>query len=242
MLLNSNLMSSDDCHLQRFRIDIWIFPLDKEPILANSLLNEEEQARANRFYFDRHRRRFTVARAMLRLILGRYLQQDASQLTFSYNEHGKPQLNHQQALEFNLSHSKDLALLAVGQQYPLGIDLEFFSARPYDGIAKNLFSEQELQTFLKLPMHLKPQVFFHIWAQKEAFIKACGLGLAYPTKLFDVPVFPPSNALVIDSVHNKEWLIRSFMPKATCSAALCHHPEIKEIRYLSLNNSAELFG
>lgn len=242
MLLNIHLMSLDDCHLQSNRIDIWEFSLDKIPTWANSLLNENELARANRFYFDRHRRRFTVARAMLRLILGRYLQYDASQLIFKYNQYGKPQINHSQNVEFNLSHSQDLALLAIGQQFPLGIDLEFFSARPYDGIAKNLFSQQELQIFLKLPFHLKPQAFFHIWAQKEAFIKACGMGLAYPTKRLNVPVFSPTHALVVDSIHNKKWLINSFMPKIACSAALCHHPKIKEIRYITIKNLADLLN
>ncbi len=233
MLLNAQPMSADDCDLQSNRIDIWEFSLTKMPVNANSLLNATELARANRFHFDRHRRRFTVARATMRLILGRYLQQDPEQLIFSYGQHGKPQIN-SQALEFNLSHSGELALLAVGCQFPLGIDVEFFSARPYDGIAKHLFSPQELQSFLKLANYLKPQVFFHIWAQKEAFIKACGLGLSYPTKLFTVPIFSPSHELIKDSIHNNEWFMNSFMPKVACSAALCHHPKINELRYIRL--------
>ncbi len=128
------------------------------------MLNEAESARANRFHFERHKRRFTLARAALRLILGRYLQEDAGLLGFHYTDHGKPFLKNSKSLEFNLSHSGDLALVAVGQHFPLGIDLEFFSARPYEGIANNLFSPQELNAFLALPNFLKPQVFFHIWA------------------------------------------------------------------------------
>ncbi|MBA2652893.1 MAG: 4'-phosphopantetheinyl transferase superfamily protein [Tatlockia sp.] len=232
-------MSKDDCHLQTNRIDIWEFPLDKQPLKANSLLNEAETARASRYHFDRHRRRFTVARSMLRLILGRYVQQDPKELTFHYKEHGKPEIN-AQSLEFNLSHSADLALLAVGQLFPLGIDLEFFSARPYEGIAKHSFSEEELNSFLALPNYLKPQVFFHIWAQKEAFIKACGLGLSYPLKRFTVPIFSPANELIYDQVQQNEWLLNSFMPTVACSAALCRDPEVKIIRYVRVNPD-ELF-
>ena len=59
----------------------------------------------------------------------------------------------------------------------MGVDIEQYSARPYEGIAKSLFSEQEFNEFKKVPPALKPAVFFHVWSQKEAFIKACGLGL-----------------------------------------------------------------
>ncbi|WP_028387533.1 4'-phosphopantetheinyl transferase family protein [Legionella fairfieldensis] len=242
MLLNAFSLLPDDYQLQNKRIDIWEFPLDKLPPKANSLLDEAEAIRANRFYFERHRRRFTVARALLRLILGRYLKKTADQVIFSYNKQGKPQVAHPLAIEFNLSHSRDLALLAIGQQFPLGVDLEFFSARSYDGIAKTLFSPQELQLFLKLPSYLKTQSFFHIWAQKEAFIKACGLGLSYPTQCFTVSILPASPILVADSLHNKEWLISPFTPQPGCSAALCHHPDIQEIRYLRIKNLIEVFA
>ncbi|CDZ78829.1 4'-phosphopantetheinyl transferase sfp [Legionella massiliensis] len=242
MLLNAQLISAKDCSLQDNCIDIWEFPLDELPPLASSFLNETELTRANRYYFDQHRRRFTVARASLRLILGLYIKQEARQLTFSYNDHGKPKLDNLPTLEFNLSHSGELALLAVGQNQPLGIDLEFFSERPYDGIAKNLFSPQELALFLPLPSWQKPQVFFHIWAQKEAFIKASGLGLAYPTALFTVPLYSPAHALVNDSVHHRDWLLESFMPKVGCNAALCHHPEIQTIRYIRVDKAKELFN
>lgn len=237
MLLFETIPSGDYC-LQDTRIDIWEFPLIHPPGQADSLLNSTEQVRAKRYYFPRHQRRFTAARAMLRLILARYLNQDASQVTFTYGKHGKPQVESSLHLEFNLSHSRDLALLAIGRQFPMGIDLEFFSPRPYDGMAKHSFSPNESQLFSKLPAFLKPLIFFHIWAQKEAFIKASGLGLAYPTQQFEVPVIPPSNELIRDNLHETQWQMISFMPQLACSAALCHHPQISEIRYQIIKDTA----
>lgn len=234
MLLSVHKMPPKDYILDPGRIDIWQFPLNEPSALEKSLLCEEELARANRFHFERHRRRFISARAMVRKILAAYLRQEGSQLSFSYNKQGKPSVNNAQKLEFNLSHSADLALLAVGQAHALGIDLEFFSARPYQGIAKTLFSTQELKHFNPLPAFLQPLSFFHIWAQKEAFIKACGLGLSYPTQQFDVPILPPSDELIFDSLGQQFWQMVSFVPQLNCSAALCHHPSIKEIRYFSL--------
>ena len=221
----------NDCILHPTRIDIWQFSLHTEFDGAFAGLNLDEANRAKRYHFPRHQRRFTVARATMRLILAHYLHVPPAQLHFTYNKQGKPHLLHPSSLQFNLSHSGDLALLAVGQQFPLGIDLEFFSARPYEGIGKHLFSEAEILGLKKVDNLLKPLVFFHIWAQKEAFIKACGLGLSYPTQQFDVPTFPKTNQAIMDPLHGIKWKMVSFMPKIACSAALCYDPRVKDIRY-----------
>lgn len=221
-------------------IDIWQFSLKSITEEAQSLLNEEEKNRANRFHFERHQRRFAAARSKLRQILASYLvpeiniDEKARDLQFSYNDYGKPQLISDSGLEFNLSHSGDLALLAVGKDFPVGIDLEFFSDRPLQGIAKNLFSEQELEVFLKLPDFYQPQAFFHVWAQKEAFIKACGMGLSYPTQRFSVPVLPPTGAEIEDPLHQTHWKMTSFMPLPACAAAVCYHPLIERINFVRL--------
>ncbi|KTD61620.1 4'-phosphopantetheinyl transferase family protein [Legionella spiritensis] len=225
-----------DFQMRPDNIDIWQIPLHTLPDRAFDLLQGAEQQRAGRFHFPRHQRRFTVARAMLRALLAHYLKKDPTLLDFSYNEHGKPYLQSTRQLEFNLSHSGDWALLAVGQQHALGIDLEFFSARPYLGIARHLFSEAEIQTLSQLPRPLRPIGFFNIWAQKEAFIKAVGLGLSYPTKQFDVPVLPVMRSSIKDHETKKNWQMIPFMPKAACSAALCCHPNVTRFRYYNLRS------
>lgn len=226
----------NDCVLDETRVDIWQYPLHTPFVGATELLSLDESTRAKRYLFPRHQRRFTVARAMLRRILARYMNLNPSELVFAYNQHGKPELHHASTIQFNLSHSGDTALLAVGKKHPLGIDLEFFSARPYEGIGKQLFSSSEMLALSQVAPSLKPLVFFHIWAQKEAFIKACGLGLAYPTQDFDVAIFPPANQHIDDTMHNKTWHMRSFMPQLACCAALCHHPLVEEIRYINVDD------
>jgi 4'-phosphopantetheinyl transferase len=221
----------EHCILNETRIDLWQFSLESEVPNAKNILNAEEIARAQRFYFSPHQRRFSTARATLRIILGRYLNINPAYLEFTYNPQGKPKVINSAKLQFNLSHSADLALLAVGKGFPMGIDIERYSARPYQGIAKNSFSNQEVEEFMKAPSALKPALFFHIWSQKEAFIKACGLGLSYPTKEFNVPTTIPTKQLVDDPLNNITWHLRSFMPQIAYSGALCCHPAIREIRY-----------
>lgn len=226
----------DDCHLKKTRLDLWLYPLNMVFPEAFSLLNHEEKTRATRYHFKQHQQRFTLARALLRLILARYVQSDPQTLSWSENRYGKPHLDPASSLHFNLSHSRDLALLAVGQHHPVGVDLEFFSARPFQGIATQLFSPTEQQALQHTPACLTPLAFYSLWAQKEAFIKACGLGLSYPTRSFNVPAFPYESSLVMDTREQTLWKMQSFMPRIGCCAALCHHPDITEIRYLELTS------
>lgn len=224
-------LNTQNCILNEARIDLWQFSLNNEIHASEQILNSEELVRANRFYFSQHKRRFSTARATTRIILSRYLNIPPERLEFTYQSHGKPEVINNQKLQFNLSHSGDLALLAVGKRFPMGVDIEFYSSRPYEGIAKNLFSEQELTEYSKVPDALKPATFFHIWAQKEAFIKACGLGLSYPTKEFHVPISIPTKQLIDDPLHNTTWQLRTFMPVIACSGALCFNPAVREIRH-----------
>ncbi|MGQ3889346.1 4'-phosphopantetheinyl transferase family protein [Legionella sp. CNM-1927-20] len=235
--MNSSLfevMSIYDYELAPNRIDIWQFSLTQVADSMDTILNKEELARANRFYFPHHKRQFSIARAMLRLILSRYLQIPPERVKFSYNKYGKPSVVNNQQLEFNISHSQDLALLAVGQQFPLGIDLEFFSARPYKGIAKNLFSLKEQEELATLPSYLQPLAFFNIWSQKEALIKACGMGLSYPTEQVSVNAIPCSQKMIFDPLHQRFLTLVSFMPATACCAALCHDPKISLLRKTTL--------
>ena len=227
----------NDCTLHATRIDIWQYPLHTEYPDARTLLNPDELTRAGRYHFAKHQRRFTVARSTLRAILARYSHVPARDLVFGLNEYGKPQLLNMPALHFNLSHSGELALLAIGYDYPLGVDLEFFSGRPYEGIGNQMFSNVENMALHSTQDALKPLAFFHMWAQKEAFIKACGLGLSYPTQAFDVPTLPTTNQAIFDNLHNQAWQMVSFIPYIACCGALCHHPVVTDIRYLVLSDA-----
>lgn len=222
-------------------VDIWQFPLKTEFSTASMFLDKEELARARRLHFPKHQRRFIVGRAMLRLILARYLDLKPTDLVFNYNKHGKPDVKNDQRLHFNLSHSKELALLAISRDYPVGVDIEFLSARPYEGIGAHIFSEQEHAYLANMPDTLKPLVFFHMWAQKEALIKACGIGLTYPTKQFDVNGLPPASQYLIDPQYTQEWILKSFMPVIACCAAVCYHPSVKTLRYIKLDEASDSF-
>jgi 4'-phosphopantetheinyl transferase len=235
-----NPLNTYECHLEDTQVDVWQFSLLQTPKDYESVLNKDERARADRFYFPIHKKRHIAAHTTLRRIISRYLPISAKEIKFDYNEHGKPSVHGHAELQFNLSHSRDTALLAVGKHKPLGIDLEFFSARPYEGIGGHIFSEDENNELQQLNNHLKPLGFFHLWAQKEALIKACGLGLSYPTKQLTLPLLPPTNQDVYDTLHKTHWHVVSFMPSVECCAAVCYDPSISKLRYHTLSDINQL--
>ncbi|MBB5574500.1 MULTISPECIES: 4'-phosphopantetheinyl transferase family protein [Rhizobium] len=171
-------------------IDVWTWSLDAPSSSLDefaALLSAEELARAARFVRERDRHRFIVGRGRLRSILGRYLDLSPQKVTFTYNDHGKPSvaLPDGAPIHFNLSHSADLAALAVSDRYELGIDIEEIRFLKED-IAGRFFSRKECLTLQALPPEAYLDGFYRCWTRKEAFVKAHGEGLSLPLDSFDV--------------------------------------------------------
>ncbi|EKD54878.1 MAG: phosphopantetheine-protein transferase [uncultured bacterium] len=154
-----------------------------------SLLNEEEIARAKRFHFDEHRHRFVIARALLRMMLSQYTQVPLAEISFSYHPQGKPYLTDNPLdLQFNLSHSHDMAVYAFTLHNEVGVDIEKIQTRFDDRLAKRFFSHDEYEALSKLSEKEKMIAFYHLWAGKEAVIKALGEGLKVSLASFSVAI------------------------------------------------------
>jgi 4'-phosphopantetheinyl transferase len=203
-------------------------PLSRLQQLAE-ILSPDEQLRANNFYFEKDRWRFIVCRGILRMILGRYLDIEPSQIQFSYGLHSKPALVETSSsgsrLQFNLSHSQELALYAFTLSRQVGIDLEYI--RPIDDIeqlAKHFFSEQEYTVLRKLPESQRQVAFFNCWTRKEAYIKATGQGLSLPLNQFEVSFIPGDPAILVrtftDSKEASLWSLQELTPDPEYIAAL----------------------
>jgi 4'-phosphopantetheinyl transferase len=144
------------------------------------LLSLSEKQRAESFKFARDRDLFVAAHVALRSILSRYLRTPAAEIDFTAGPHGKPSLasaSHGH-VRFNLSHSGDLALVAVALGREVGIDLEFIKKEfAFDELAERFFTAREVAALRALPSRLQRRAFFKCWSSKEAFLKAKGTGL-----------------------------------------------------------------
>lgn len=162
---------------------------EDELALAAALMSPEETARAASIVRLPQRRRYIIARSSLRLLLGEALGVEARAVPLGVDEHGKPILTGQARgrLGFNLCHSGDIAVIAIGSPLAIGVDIEPIAlARPR--VAENFFSAAEIAALSALSGAAQAAAFMRLWTRKEAVVKAVGLGLRLPLDTFDCPV------------------------------------------------------
>lgn len=161
----------------------------------SELLATDERARAERFVFELHRRRFSAARGLLREVLGALLGVAPASLRFQYGPHGKPRLAGSW-LSFNVSHSGERALVAIARERELGVDIEAVRGDvEHEAIARRFFAPGEQRALASLPEHARARAFFEVWTRKEAYVKLLGGGLAEGLQGFEVGLGAPARLL-----------------------------------------------
>jgi 4'-phosphopantetheinyl transferase len=219
-------------------VDVWAVGLESSEHCADALaatLSADERERADRFHFDRDRWRFICGRGVLRQVLGAYLHVRPVDIAFGYGAYGKPALSGrgEGLLKFNVSHSHELALVAVGD-VEMGVDVE--AIRPMadaDDIASRFFSPREVAELQALPLTLRDAAFFACWTRKEAYLKALGSGLARPLDGFTVTLAPDTAIdLVVhgDARETARWSIHELSPLAGYDAALVTEGRPTQVR------------
>ena len=218
------MLDNNEVHVWRASLDLTASHVQ----ILQQTLAPDERARAERFYFQKDRAHFIVARGLLRVILGRYLDRPPDQLRFCYNSNGKPALAkefNRDTLCFNLSHSHGLALFAVTRGRELGVDLE--RVRPHladEQIAERFFSPREVAMLRALPTNMRTEAFFNCWTRKEAYIKARGEGLSFPLDQVDVSLAPGEPVALLsakaDPHEASRWSLQELAPGPSYAAAL----------------------
>jgi 4'-phosphopantetheinyl transferase len=205
-------------------VQVWRISLATSPAGSRALLSADERERASRFQFARDRERFVTAHAALRRVLAEPAGCAPERLVFGYTAHDKPFLIGPGAdLSFNLSHSHELALVAVTRGRAIGVDVEHHRAGvELESVARTSFSAAERRALLALPPHEREAAFFRGWTRKEAYLKARGEGLSMPLDRFSVSLdanedvrFEPD-----EPDERGRWEIRSLAIDPGYSAAL----------------------
>lgn len=203
-------MKLDPNHIDLWTVDADNFKLRDLLMLSGSWLSSAEEARLNRFRLERSKHEFLVGRYMLRSVLSLYARFSPQDWVFDYNEYGKPSISKAQQNEmemplyFNLSHSRGKLIMAVSRYEQVGVDIEYgLKPRRIEKIANRYFSASEVEGLEGLPDHAKQTRFYDLWSLKEAYIKACGLGLAIPLGDFSYR-FSSAGAIVIEFDAERE--------------------------------------
>lgn len=117
---------------------------------------------------------------MLRSVLSKYLDIFPENIRFAYGENGKPKLrNIQKSLYFNLSHSRNIAVLAVTGRSRVGVDVEVMDRAPerLDRIIDFLCSPEEKDDYFVMPKRERTLSAYYLWTANEAYLKGVGSGV-----------------------------------------------------------------
>lgn len=224
-------------------VDIWRVDLSGET--PDLVLATDELNRAARFHFEADRKRFNTARASLRIVLSHYLNVGPETFEFQEAAYGKPFLANPREtnLRFNLSHSRDVALIAVSRGREVGVDVEFM--RPdfaTEEVARHFFSQVEVAELAQVAPGLRTNAFFNCWTRKEAYIKARGEGLSLQLDSFDVSLNPGVPAAVLasrfDPADTTRWTMHELSPMSGYAAAIAieRKPAPVTIRHYSFSH------
>lgn len=230
MLQSADWCSPPAIPLEANSVHVWRVSLRAaDPRTLLPLLSTDEQVRAARFVFERDADAFIVAHASLRRILSDYLGVAPQSLHFLDGEFGKPAIAGPPgaALEFNLSHSGDLALIAVSGRGPVGVDIERLDPRiEHLELAEQFFSPAERAALRSLSPEVdaRTEGFFNAWTRKEAYLKATGHGITRGLHHFDVSLAPREPAALLadrlDPFALQRWRMAALSPGDGYAAAV----------------------
>jgi 4'-phosphopantetheinyl transferase len=213
-------------------VHVWQIALDPSAGLADCL-SRDERERAARFRFEVHRRRYRVAHIALREVLSRYADAPPAGLCFKPGANGKPALA-PPAVHFNLTHSRDLGLVAVAPA-PIGIDVEYLDPRTdCEALTRRVASGPEREAIARCPEALRRAAFFRLWTRKEAYIKGRGLGLSLPLQAITVPVTalagPAEVRVEARWDDGRPWRLWGLEVPAGHEASLCYAATVDRLR------------
>jgi 4'-phosphopantetheinyl transferase len=156
-----------------------------EPVdeMSLAMLSDDERARSRSLQFDGHRREYLATRALVRTALSHYYPLAPEAWRFRLNSYGKPHVDPDCGLRFNLSNSLDMVVCLIARGSEVGVDLESYArAKDIADLAEDVFSPLELSQLEALPGPERLDRALSLWTLKEAFIKARGTGLSMPLK------------------------------------------------------------
>jgi 4'-phosphopantetheinyl transferase len=129
-------------------------------------------------------------------------------------------------LQFSMSHSAGRAVFAFGRSGGVGVDIERVSGfQEVREFAAMNFTPAEIQEVECCPESMRLEVFFKLWARKEAVLKASGDGLAIPLNCVDVSTLgsyevPWSVRRIKGDASGREFRLTDVMVAPDFAAAL----------------------
>jgi 4'-phosphopantetheinyl transferase len=167
--------------LQKNSIHIWSAlygDLDHHYKVLSGIISLEEQKTASTFRKSADAKKYILRHGVLRIILGNYTHHNPEKISLITGKNGKHELDMQGAyadVSFNLSHTSDMVLIGITRKRRIGIDIvKMDPLYQYNDIAEYILTPAEKAFLQSIKPALRYQVFFRMWALKEAILKTTG--------------------------------------------------------------------
>ena len=215
------------------QVHLWKICLDEPSgrgLALQGVLSPDEERAAEAFHFEKDRTSFRTSRGLLRTLLGRYTGAAPREVRFRTGERGKLSLDpgaHAERVEFNVSHSGNMVLLALSRDRRVGVDVERIRpAAKIDEISRAFFSSQEDESISALRDAMKVAAFYACWTRKEAAVKAFGGSIMELSAGVVVSSSPaePARLLRLPREHGgpDAWRLHDLPVGPGYAAAICH--------------------
>jgi 4'-phosphopantetheinyl transferase len=199
----------------------------------HTLLHTDEIERGGRYHRKDDRLRSLYTRSLLRILVGRYTNQNPSSIRLTKGVRNKPELSENFGLHLNATHSGNWILLAIGK-YRVGIDIEEVkTCFTFTDVIPFSFSNQERQY---IEADGKSSVrFYELWTRKEALVKAIGSGIDE-----NFPQVPSLTGLheweTSKSETAEDWTINSFYVAEGYQAAIAYNCSCRHLQFYTLDH------
>lgn len=183
-------------------LHLWSIPLrtsKSQVAQLREVLSAAEREKADKFLLADQTERYIVCRGAVRQILAGYLETVPQQLTLASGKYGKPQLENHDSFWFNITHSGDLAVLAVSSIGEVGVDIE--QVRQIRGLPRMVdrcLAAVERPDVLRLPSAEQDRQFLRYWTHKEAYLKTFGVGIRRPLEKIEMDLTAPPTRRVVN--------------------------------------------
>lgn len=222
-------------HVWRCALDS-VFPSVEGP---DACLSADERTRSAQFIAPLERRRFIRSRIVLRHVLAGYHGVSASDIPLAREAGGRPFVKGAERLFFSLSHSADVALIAVAD-VAVGVDIE--RVRPISRgaeIARRIMHPETVAVLESLPQSQFEPSFLDAWTQREAHVKAVGGGLfRTPDVLPFDPLLPSDGSVhpIVSRADGSQWSVARFQPYPSTRAALAAPGSLRMVHLMDWND------
>lgn len=162
----------------------------EEIIILQDFISSKRKNKIHKFRFDKDKIRCLLSSILLRYALVKHYNFKNEDIMIGYGLFGKPFLEKNDSLHFNISHSGDWIVCAVGNG-KIGVDVEVIKEMEMKQISY-FFSRGEQEWLKSKKETQKMEMFYKLWTLKESYMKYIGTGLGYSLDRFSIELVDES--------------------------------------------------